>query len=65
MKRAPWQIAFTEWHDDQDGRPDLRSTWQAAVEWCVEQIECVQCDDRQAYVIVEARRRIMGQEQQL
>jgi hypothetical protein len=67
-KRAPWEVAYEAWR--LPGRSDAvhERVWQAAVEWCVEQIDThkrISGDDDDKMVCDAMRRRIMGQEQQL
>jgi hypothetical protein len=67
VKRAPWEVAYEAWRDNQVRLLPERA-WQAAVEWFVEQIEMhkrISGDDDDIAVLDVIRRRIMGQEQQL
>jgi hypothetical protein len=63
-KVAPWEAAYEAWQDTPgDGRYLTRDTWQAAVEWCVRQIDehkriTLGADD--IAVLDLTRRRIMG-----
>ncbi len=60
VKRAPWEVAFSAWlrTDPADG---IDVAWQAAVEWCVEQIA-----DAHGFTPHDVRdtirRRIMGEQ---
>lgn len=59
VKRAPWEEACEAWANEPRAEcPTTRNAWQAAVEWCVEQLP-----GGYAY-FGDVRRRIMGQEQQ-
>jgi hypothetical protein len=64
VKVAPWKLAYEAWSKGLGWECNSeRGTWQAAVEWCVEQIAVVSCGPKTTGEIIT--RRIMGQEQQL
>jgi hypothetical protein len=62
VKQAPWEVAFAAW-DWRGCKLTVKGGWQAAVEWCVEQIA-----DVHGFTPHDVRdtilRRIIGQEQQ-
>ena len=64
-KVEPWQEAYEAWSVPafKDGRAGHKQVWQAAVEWCVEQIEAVEArtwNSAKLEALLELRRRIMG-----
>jgi hypothetical protein len=58
-KQAPWKAAYEAWQDGRMQDLPLYCAWQAAVEWCVEQIDAT--DYTAEPFKVTLRRRIMGE----
>jgi hypothetical protein len=54
VKRAAWEEAYEAWRG-QLGAANSKAGWQAAVEWCVEQIAVVSCGPKTTGEIITRR----------
>lgn len=62
QKQAPWEAACHAWMLNAPDDPTVVSIWQAAVDWCVAQMEVVVEDGPSLTPLIEnIRRRIMGE----